>query len=449
MHLLLLRKSLKVIKFVSFCLILFFVGIQNLKIVSGEDVPPLNNLATSSFVNNGSNLEEIIRQKTSELQQVEKQRQILQDQLSNLSLSKNSLSKEVQSLNYQIDQLNLEIKANQLTIERLNLEIQSSSLDIQNTEQQIVNTKQTIAKLMLEAQQKSDQSLLYIILSEKTLGNILNEIDANYLLRQQLLENVKTLSLLEKSLTQKIAEADQKKSQKEVESINLINSQNILQNQKEIKNDLLSQTKNQEKIYESQLEKLEEQQLAISQVIEKIESQLRANFNPNLLPTPSKGIFSFPVPLDNLVITQTYGYTKFAEKAYRTNFHTGVDFRAPMGTPIYAAADGVVFRVDNNDSGISRFRRHQYGKYILIKHSNNLTTLYAHLSKQIVKEGDIIKRGQLIGYAGATGYAFGPHLHFGVYYTPNLELKSIPPANGLVPVGVTADPMLYLPKYDF
>jgi hypothetical protein len=39
--------------------------------------------------------------------------------------------------------------------------------------------------------------------------------------------------------------------------------------------------------------------------------------------------------------------------------------------------------------------------------------------------------------------------HFGVYYTPNLELKSIPPANGLVPVGVTADPMLYLPKYDF
>ncbi|NCO89539.1 M23 family metallopeptidase, partial [Candidatus Wolfebacteria bacterium] len=117
-------------------------------------------------------------------------------------------------------------------------------------------------------------------------------------------------------------------------------------------------------------------------------------------------------------------------------FHNGIDFKASLGTPILAAEDGEVMAVGDNG-------RVQYGKFILIKHNNNLATLYAHLSRQIVQKGSVIKRGQVIGYSGNTGYSTGPHLHFGVYWALNLKMQSFSGA-GLVPVGVTINPANYL-----
>lgn len=112
-----------------------------------------------------------------------------------------------------------------------------------------------------------------------------------------------------------------------------------------------------------------------------------------------------------------------------------------------AAADGKVIAIGNNDKGTSRWARYQYGKYIVIEHENNLSTLYAHLSRIIVQKGEAVKRGDIIGYSGETGYSYGPHLHFTVYWTPSVQFKSIPPAAGLVPVGVTINPMDYLMDY--
>jgi murein DD-endopeptidase MepM/ murein hydrolase activator NlpD len=113
-----------------------------------------------------------------------------------------------------------------------------------------------------------------------------------------------------------------------------------------------------------------------------------------------------------------------------------MDFRASIGTPIYAAGDGQVFAVGNNGNV-------QYGKYVVIKHENNLATLYGHLSRQVVSAGKSVKKGDIIGYSGSTGYSTGPHLHFGVYWAPSIELKTISGA-GLVPVGVTVNPEDYL-----
>ena len=83
--------------------------------------------------------------------------------------------------------------------------------------------------------------------------------------------------------------------------------------------------------------------------------------------------------------------------------HGGIDFAINIGEPIYAVFDGVV-RVAQVNGG--------YGNMILIRHYNNLETLYGHLSKIKVKVGQIVKAGDIIGYSGNTGFSTGPHLHF-------------------------------------
>ena len=103
-------------------------------------------------------------------------------------------------------------------------------------------------------------------------------------------------------------------------------------------------------------------------------------------------------------------------------FHEGIDFPANVGTPIVAAASGKVIFADVHP---------QYGKMIEIDHGNGLVSRYAHASKLLVKEGDLVVRGQEIARVGATGRATGPHLHFEV------RLNGAPqnPARFLQPVG--------------
>ncbi len=87
--------------------------------------------------------------------------------------------------------------------------------------------------------------------------------------------------------------------------------------------------------------------------------------------------------------------------------HDGIDFPAPTGTPIPAAADGVIVRLGRNGG---------YGKYIKIKHNNTYSTAYGHMNayNKELRVGSYVKRGETIGYVGSTGRSTGPHLHFEV-----------------------------------
>jgi murein DD-endopeptidase MepM/ murein hydrolase activator NlpD len=89
----------------------------------------------------------------------------------------------------------------------------------------------------------------------------------------------------------------------------------------------------------------------------------------------------------------------------RTALHTGLDFPADTGTPILAAAGGVVLLTQHHPA---------YGNMVEVDHGNGLVTRYAHASKLLVRAGDIVKRGQPIAAVGSTGRSTGPHLHFEV-----------------------------------
>lgn len=101
------------------------------------------------------------------------------------------------------------------------------------------------------------------------------------------------------------------------------------------------------------------------------------------------------------------GYGRRVDPVYGTvRFHEGMDFSAPVGTPVYATGDGVVKTAGRGMSG--------YGNMVDIDHGFNYLTRYAHLSEVSVKPGQEVKRGDLIGKVGNTGKSTGPHLHYEV-----------------------------------
>ena len=104
----------------------------------------------------------------------------------------------------------------------------------------------------------------------------------------------------------------------------------------------------------------------------------------------------------------------------RSTFHGGIDFPAPVGTPIIAAAGGVVIAAEYH---------HEYGNMLEIDHGNGIVTRYAHASRLLAKVGDIVRRGQQVAAIGTTGRSTGPHLHFevlvkGVRQNPQKFLKA-------------------------
>jgi murein DD-endopeptidase MepM/ murein hydrolase activator NlpD len=132
-------------------------------------------------------------------------------------------------------------------------------------------------------------------------------------------------------------------------------------------------------------------------------------------------------PAHGVSIAQPFGPSPYAfEPAYGgyPHFHTGIDLAGPFGTPIVAAADGVVVSADVSTVG--------YGNHIIIAHAGGLLTLYGHLEAMMVKPGDAVKAGQVIGLLGSTGNSTGPHCHFevrvnGTPVDPRPFLPALPP----------------------
>ena len=379
-------------------------------------------------------LRQSIDSKLQELQKINAEIEQTEADLKKTQTQQRSLSQELKSLDYNINQVNLNIRSTAINIDKLGLDLEALRYEISDAESQIEIKRTAVIRLLRELQEKDRESFLALVLRNKSLADGFLEMQTISDLNFGLSNEVQDLSLLKKSLDLKFQDRTLKKNRLQTESQNFSNRKNILSDQKSTRNNLLTQTKNQEKLYQQELAALEKKQAAISGDIEKIEDELRRSFDPTLLPAKRPGVLA--MPLSGPRITQKFGVISYL---YGGKPHNGMDFGAPIGTEIFAAADGVVFAVGDNG-------RYQYGKHIVIQHENNLTTLYAHLSKSIVVKGAIVKKGDVIGYSGNTGYTVGRgHLHFGLYWAPSVVLKSFSNCScGLVPIGVTIDPLDYL-----
>lgn len=164
----------------------------------------------------------------------------------------------------------------------------------------------------------------------------------------------------------------------------------------------------QKKIREAELERaLAEEQLEYPAIDIYGENSWNNRINPVVAAEiPSNyeiNISDFVMPIDNRVVTSDFGYRRRFGR-----MHFGTDLDLNTGDDVRVAFDGKVRIVGYDARG--------YGHYVLVRHPNGLETIYAHLSRTKVKEGDILRAGDILGLGGSTGRSTGSHLHFEVRF---------------------------------
>lgn len=380
-------------------------------------------------------LKKSIEQKNQEIQKLEDEIKKYRGELKTTQDRGKTLNGEIARLNGEIKKLTSDIALTEKQVQKKSLEIEELGIDIEDKEKSVQSLRRGLTGLIQTLFEEDKNSIFAIVVKYTLLSDFFRHIGYIDLIQDKIIDSVSTLRALQQELNSKKSASETKKE--ELASLNaLFKSRRSAENSaKQNKNNLLIVTKSQEKGYQVLLKSQEAQKNALEAEIDEIEAKIKVIIDPSSLPSKVHGVLGSPLPEIALIscwsggasakncLTQMFGYTSFAAVGnYGGNGHNGVDFRAEIGTLVLAAESGVVQGVGDTDIGCQRA---SYGKWILIKHSNNLSTIYAHLSAISVSPGNTITRGDHIGLSGVSGYATGPHLHFGVYATQAVSIESI------------------------
>ncbi|MBP9710640.1 MAG: peptidoglycan DD-metalloendopeptidase family protein [Candidatus Pacebacteria bacterium] len=377
-----------------------------------------------------------------QVQKLKEEIQKLQTELNATNAQKQTLQTAVKSIDLNIQKLTKNISLTEAQIKAKDAEIHSISGNISNANGSIGNAREQIAGSLRELSFIDKRPLVLSMLAGASLSSIFDETDSLESLRSNLQLHIEDLSSLKVDL--EVDKTDAEGKRREMASLNqrLASEKSSLAVARAEQNKLLDETKNKESSYQAQIAQKQAEQAAFERALFDLASKLQGDSSQ--APSPQRGILRWP--LDNVFVTQQFGKTVDASRLYQSGTHDGVDFRASVGTPIKAALSGTVYEINH---GAVQYC--QYGKWVLVKHNNGLTTLYAHLSNINVTKGQEVSTGEVLGYAGNTGYATGPHLHFTVYASEALSLKQYACKSGssvtipIAPVNAYLNPLSYLP----
>jgi len=320
--------------------------------------------------------------------------------------------------------LSKDIAYTKLRINQAEQNISFTQNKIQNTESVLEQTKNALSE-SLRILQYYDHSLPPFV---GALGHGAHLSDALDLTQRgsevTYAINEKTRALKDAKTTLSV----QKASYEERKTV-LLTLNNTLAGQKQIveqtaynKNSLLSETKNKETAFQALLAERKKKKGQLEAEMLDVEAKLKTVVDVSKIPKFGKGVLRYPV--EKVIITQYFGNTPFASQnpqVYNGSGHNGIDFGIRVGTPILSAASGIVLGTGDTDkacNGVS------YGRWVLIRHQNGLSSLYAHLSVIQVREGDSVSSQQQIALSGNTGYSTGPHLHFTVYASDAVQITN-------------------------
>ena len=374
---------------------------------------------------------------------------------SSISSQKNELNQKIQETKDNLNEVNSQKEESQDKVNNLSSQIDSYESKLNSLKSEIETKTNEVNELQkkldeLEAEREKNQSLLderLVTLYESGevsyLDMLLSSTDLTDFISSYYM--IETLTAADKELIQnlendkkEIADTQEKvnnslgeieKNKTELESVQQELSK--AKNEEQTKVDKLTEQshdlENDVEEYEKKMKELDAKEKAQEAALQKKYEEAKkkaeqgnssgSNSNSGSSSGGSVSSKGFIRPVKTGKITAGMYYSS-------GKYHGAVDFGVSVGTPVYAAADGIV--VTSTWGGSD-----SYGYYIKIKHYNGLYTLYAHGSSLVAKVGQEVKQGQLIMYSGNTGNSTGPHLHFEVRVAPGGYNNRVNPLNYL------------------
>ncbi|MDQ3076236.1 MAG: peptidoglycan DD-metalloendopeptidase family protein [bacterium] len=389
-----------------------------------------------------------IDQRNADILKLEAEIRLYQGELNNLGKQKSTLSSSIQQLDLTRKKLVTDITLAVKKIDKTNNEIENLSKDIGSKEELIDNNHSALIIDIQNIYELEQTSLTETLLKTDNLASVWNDIDNMATVREAIMTKIQNLKLAKGELEGAREETFKAKNELLSLKSKLADDKKIIEQNTNQKNKLLKQTKNNESNYQKLLKDRQALKVALEKELRDYESQLKFILDPSTL--PSGGVLSWP--LDDIYVTQLFGKTQDSKRLYASGSHSGVDFRASVGTPVKAMADGVVKGIGDTDTtcpGAS------FGKWVFIQYNNGLSSTFGHLSLTKAYDGQKVERGQIVGSSGATGHVTGPHLHVTVYASGAAGVKTVPSKScagktltqPLAATNAYLDPMFYLPPY--
>ncbi|MCD7723623.1 MAG: peptidoglycan DD-metalloendopeptidase family protein [Clostridiales bacterium] len=372
---------------------------------------------TAQLKSEKEKIQQEIDEAQEKLEELEAEMDETEEYVSTLQSKITLLEDKIDTLENEKETLQSEIDAIETNIENTEAEIAEAEADIEKKQAEFDEIYETYCQRLRAMYISGNVSTLEILLESGDMSTVLtraemvkriSEQDSQTL--EELLEKMDEIQaekqLLEdkrQELTEYKENLDSQKAELQASIDEISSSKSELDAEVAECNSLLAQLESQS----SEVQELIETDTAAQ---EKIDAEIRAaiaaaassvSSASSSSSSYSAGSGTLGYPTSSRTITA--GFPNYSSGRY----HGGVDFQCSVGTAVYAAAAGTVVTVKS--------LTYSYGKYIVISHSNGLSTLYAHNSQLLVSVGDTVTKGQLIAYSGQSGNATGPHLHFEVW----------------------------------
>ena len=351
----------------------------------------LTNEITNSVVNE-VDLEAQKEEVENKIEETNTKLEYVQDELSSTMLKVQETEDKIMQYENEIEELGQKMDTLQASIDEANQKLQIASQNYQEK-------SDLLAKRLVAIYEAGDTQYLDVLLKSKSVTEfiskyyIIQEI-AEYdgILINQIEEEKNNIETTRQKLENEQAEIKIIKSRSEQTSI-------VLSNMKTLQQSYINDLSEGEKVLQEQITAYKKEQQEIEEQI-----MLATNgFSPDIQYTG--GEMLWPVAISGTVITSGYGVREHPIQGV-VKEHTGLDIgNAPLGTPVVAAADGVVSYAGWLGG---------YGNCVMINHGNGIVTLYGHGNKILTSVNTEVKQGDTIMEVGSTGNSTGPHLHFEV-----------------------------------